>query len=57
MTIVLKYYSQAPHCASCVSPEEAQGEEPDKDFAAKNLQKACTALKGLKEAGETVFRD
>ncbi|NEN98975.1 MAG: hypothetical protein F6K50_26825 [Moorea sp. SIO3I7] len=34
--------------------EEAQGEEPDKDFAAKNLQKACTALKGLKEAGETV---
>ncbi|NEQ87436.1 MAG: hypothetical protein F6K26_47710 [Moorea sp. SIO2I5] len=34
--------------------EEAQEEEPDKDFAAKNLQKACTALKGLKEAGETV---
>ncbi|NEO76229.1 hypothetical protein [Moorena sp. SIO4G3] len=34
--------------------EEAQEEEPDKDFAAKNLQKACTALKVLKETGETV---
>jgi hypothetical protein len=31
--------------------EEAQEEKPDKDFAAKNLQRATTVLK---EAGETV---
>lgn len=31
--------------------EEAQAEEPDKDFAAKNLQRAT---KVLKEVGETV---